>query len=111
MRTVFSAVSVPQPRVLATMRSVYETHGYLLCPHSAVGYAVAVDEKRASPQQPVVRRLRACVVCCVLFMVLRERCRFSRRTPPNSTRPFSWRSGSHASTPEHDLYADIDPTR
>jgi threonine synthase len=48
-----AAVSVPQPRVLEVLRQTYEQFGYLLCPHSAVGYAVAQREHHRS-SQPVV---------------------------------------------------------
>jgi threonine synthase len=40
-RHEFKSFSVDEKHTLGTIASVYRKHGYLLCPHSAVGYAAA----------------------------------------------------------------------
>lgn len=46
-RDVLGAYRVSDAETVATLRRVYEEHGYLLCPHTAVGWAVA--EHHATP--------------------------------------------------------------
>lgn len=40
-REIFAAFAVSEPDCLDTIKSVFRSHNYLLCPHSAVGYAAA----------------------------------------------------------------------
>jgi threonine synthase len=48
-RKVFSAVAVDESETLVTIQDVFAKHGYLLCPHSAVGYAAAVKYAKTHP--------------------------------------------------------------
>lgn len=41
--TCISSASVPEGVVLATMREVWQQHGYLICPHTAVATRAALD--------------------------------------------------------------------
>ena len=41
--TMVSSVCVQEDSVLATMREIWETHGYLICPHTAVATRAALD--------------------------------------------------------------------
>lgn len=52
-RKIFSAVSVDETHTLATIQNVYARHNYLLCPHSAVGYAAAVEYRKTHPGEVV----------------------------------------------------------
>jgi threonine synthase len=53
-RNIFSAVSVNEDKTLGTIANVFEKHGYLLCPHSAVGFAAAEAYLVKYPNQRVV---------------------------------------------------------
>lgn len=46
-RDVLGAYDVSDAETVTTIRRVYEEHGYLLCPHTAVGWAVA--ERHGTP--------------------------------------------------------------
>jgi threonine synthase len=49
-----SAFSVSDPETAETMKRVYERYGYLLCPHTAVGWRVAAAHGRGDCQPVVV---------------------------------------------------------
>lgn len=53
-RNIFSAVSVNEDKTLKTIANVFDKHGYLLCPHSAVGFAAAEAYLARYPNQRVV---------------------------------------------------------
>jgi threonine synthase len=53
-RQIFSAIAVDESHTLQTIQNVYVKHNYLLCPHSAVGYAAAEDYLRSNPGANVV---------------------------------------------------------
>ena len=42
-RSQFASFSIDNARTIATIRSVFCSNGYLLCPHSAVGFCAAED--------------------------------------------------------------------
>ena len=52
-RQTFTAARVDDAQTLATIRAVYETYGYILDPHSAVGVAAAQALAQDLPE-PVV---------------------------------------------------------
>jgi threonine synthase len=42
-RSHFASFSIDNARTIATIRSVFSSSGYVLCPHSAVGFCAAQD--------------------------------------------------------------------
>ena len=51
LKGVLEAVSVTDETTAATMREVYEKHGYILDPHGAVGYRALTDHLERHPEQ------------------------------------------------------------
>ncbi len=51
LKGVLEAVSVTDETTAATMREVYEKHGYILDPHGAVGYRALADHLERHPEQ------------------------------------------------------------
>ncbi|MEM8593407.1 MAG: threonine synthase [Pseudomonadota bacterium] len=44
IRSLFDSMSIKDDHMVSVIKSVYETHGYLLDPHSAIGYAAALEK-------------------------------------------------------------------
>ena len=53
-RKTFTAYSISENETMNTIKSVFNDHGYLLCPHSAVGYAAAIKYRLAHPEKTIV---------------------------------------------------------
>ena len=51
---IFSAIAVDESHTLQTIKDVFQKHTYLLCPHSAVGYAAAQEYLQSNPGTNVV---------------------------------------------------------